>query len=149
MTIWLSTDDVQQFNTQFVGPDMLRDFGLLESAVLRPQATAFGDDAYPTIHEKAAALLHSLARNHPFVDGNKRTAWAATAVFYQVNGYLIAHDLDPGQVVGLVIDVAEGLVDVPNIAATLKVWAQTFPTPEEWIDDDDPDSTGGRHHRGD
>lgn len=49
---------------------MLRDFGLLESAVLRPQATA---------------LLHSLARNHHFVDGNKRTAWAATAVFYQIN----------------------------------------------------------------
>ncbi|WP_155769446.1 Fic family protein [Mycobacterium asiaticum] len=49
--------------------------GLLESAVLRPQATTFGDDAYPTTHEKAAALLHSLTRNHPFVDGNKRTAW--------------------------------------------------------------------------
>ena len=61
-------------NERFVGPDMLRDFGMLDSAVMRPQASAFGDDAYPTIHEKATALLHGLARNHPFVDGNKRTA---------------------------------------------------------------------------
>jgi death on curing protein len=81
MTVWLTIGDVQAFNEHFVGPDMLRDFGLLESAVLRPQATTFGDDAYPTLHEKAAALLHSLARNHPFVDGNKRTARAATTVF--------------------------------------------------------------------
>lgn len=144
MTIWLTTDDVQNFNERFVGPDMLRDFGLLEAAVLRPQATAFGDDAYPTLHEKAAALLHSLARNHPFVDGNKRTSWAATTVFYHVNGYTIADMIDPGRVVGLVIDVAEGQLDVPAIAASLKQWAVEFPTPPEWLDD--PDDVGGRHH---
>ncbi|OBK27945.1 hypothetical protein A5634_21585 [Mycobacterium asiaticum] len=73
---------------------------------------------------------------------------AATAAFYQVNGYVIAYDLDPGRVVELVVYVAEGLVDVPNIAATLKGWAKTFPPPAEWIDDDH-DNTGGRHHRGD
>jgi death-on-curing protein len=146
MTIWLTTDDILMINARFVGPDKLRDFGLLESAVLRPQATAFGDDAYPTLHEKAGALLHSLARNHPFVDGNKRTAWASTAVFYQLNGY-VDTQYDPGHVVGLVVDVAEGQIDVPNIAATLKGWTQPFPAPAEWIDDDDPDSKGGRHHR--
>lgn len=146
MTTWLTADDVQAFNARFVGSDMLRDFGLLESAVLRPQASAFSEDAYPSVHEKAASLLHSLARNHPFVDGNKRTAWAATAVFYEVNGYNVGH-IDHGQVVGLVVDAAEGFIDVPNIAATLKVWAQPFPTPAEWIDDGDPDSTGGRHHK--
>jgi len=75
----LNCDNVEMLNERLVGPDMLRDFGLLDSAVMRPQASAFGDDAYPTIHEKAAALLHGLARNHPFVDGNKRTAWAATS----------------------------------------------------------------------
>jgi death-on-curing protein len=147
MTMWLSTDNVQEFNARFVGQDMLRDFGLLESAVLRPQATTFSEDAYPTLHEKAAALLHSLARNHPFVDGNKRTAWAATAVFYEINGYTISTEVDPGQIVGLVVDVAEGLVDVPNIAAVLKDWAQPFPTPGEWIDDEDPSDGRGRHHR--
>src|SRR5260370_32185180 len=108
MTIWLSTDDVQRFNEHFVGPDMLRDFGLLDPAVVRPQATAFGEAASPTLHEKSAALLHSLARNHPFVDGNKRTAWAATAVFYEINGYTISVMVDPGQIVGLVVDIAEG-----------------------------------------
>jgi death on curing protein len=97
------------------------------------KATAFGDDAYPTIHEKAAALLHSLARNHPFLDANKRTAWAATSVFYQINGYTLTVDDD--DVVALMVDVAEGQRDVPNIAAILKVWAQPFETPAEWIED--------------
>lgn len=145
MTIWLTTDDVQYFNERFVGPDKLRDFGLLEAAVMRPQTTAFGNDAYETLHEKAAALLHSLARNHPFVDGNnKRAGWAAVTVFYRINGYTVADEVDPGQVIGLVVDVAEGLIDVPNIAATLKEWAVPFPTPAEWLDD--PDEGGGRHH---
>jgi death-on-curing protein len=125
MTIYLTTDDIQQFNEHFVGPDMLRDFGLLESAVLRPQSSAFGDDAYPTIHEKAAALLHGLARNHPFIDGNKRTAWAATEVFYTINGHEMT--ADDGLIVALVVDIAEGLLDVPAIAATLKVWALPLP----------------------
>ena len=58
---------------------MVHDVGLLESALGRPRATVFGDDAYPDLHTKAAALLHSLARNHALVDGNKRLAWAAAA----------------------------------------------------------------------
>jgi death-on-curing protein len=137
MTTWLTTDDVRDFNQYFVGPDMLRDLGLLESALLRPQATAFGEDAYPTLHEKAAALLYSLTRNHPFVDGNKRTAWAATAVFYQINGYIIF--AEDGHIVGLVVDVAEGLLDVPFIASVLKDWTKPVPIPDEWIDTaDDP-----------
>ena len=121
-------------NEDFVGPDMLRDFGLLESAVMRPQMSAFGDDAYPTIHEKSAALLHGLARNHPFVDANKRTAWAATSVFYQINGYVV--DLDDGAVVGLVVDVAEGQLDVPTIAALLKVRAHPVALPDDWMGTD-------------
>ena len=100
-----------------------------ESAVLRPHATAFGQDAYPSIHEKAAALLHSLVRNHPFVDGNKRTAWAATSVFYQANGYTV--HVDDGEVVALVVDIAEGQCDVPAIAGTLKSWAREVPPIEE------------------
>lgn len=82
MTVFLTVSDVCQFNEHLAGPNLLRDLGILQSAVFRPQTSAFGEDAYPTIHEKAAALLHSLARNHPFIDGNKRTAWAATRCDY-------------------------------------------------------------------
>ncbi|WP_322857771.1 type II toxin-antitoxin system death-on-curing family toxin [Mycobacterium shigaense] len=130
-THYLTCNNVQVLNEWFVGPDKLRDFGLLDSAVMRPQASAFGEDAYPTIHEKAAALLYGLARNHPFVDANKRTAWAATSVFYQMNGYDIA--MDDGAVVALVVDIAEGQLDVPNIAAALKAWAQPFPVSDDWM----------------
>ncbi|MEU0486502.1 type II toxin-antitoxin system death-on-curing family toxin, partial [Streptosporangium sp. NPDC006013] len=63
----------------------LRDLGLLDSAVHRPQASMFGQEAYPDLFTKAAALLHSLAANHPFVDGNKRVAWVATVVFLAWN----------------------------------------------------------------
>ena len=137
-TLYLTCNNVQMMNEEFVGPDMLRDFGLLDASVMRPQASAFGDDAYPTLHEKAAALLHALARNHPFVDANKRTAWAATTVFYQINGYelLVGDDA----VIALVIDVAEGQLDVPNIAATLKSWAHPFPVSDDWMGnaDDNP-----------
>ena len=89
---------------------------------MRPQASAFGYDAFETIHEKAAALLHGLARNHPFLDGNKRTAWVATATFYLLNGYHVAR-AEQGDIVSLVVDTAEGQIDVSTIAATLKVWA--------------------------
>ena len=68
------------------GEVLVRDHGLLHSALARPQATASGSDAYPTLEEKAAALLHSLARHHALVDGNKRLALAATIAFLGVNG---------------------------------------------------------------
>ncbi len=79
---YLTVGEVIAFNRAEVGGDALADFGLLESAVLRPQTTIGGLDAYPSVHEKAAALIHSLIRNHPFVDGNKRTAVVATFTFY-------------------------------------------------------------------
>lgn len=130
-------------NERFCGPDQLRDFGALDGAVHRPQNTAFGEDAWPTIHEKAGALLHGLARNHPFVTGNKRTAWAATAMFYLVNGYNVP--AEAGEVVGLTTDAAEGLKGVADLAAVLKGWAQPFDTTDEWIEDEPP--ARGKHHR--
>lgn len=81
MVTYLTTDDVQSFNAQFIGPNGLIDFGRLDAAVVRPQSVAFGEDAFPTIHEKAAALLHGIARNHAFIDANKRTALSAMDVF--------------------------------------------------------------------
>lgn len=134
MVTYLTAGDVLDVNQRFVGPDQLRDFGLLDAAVLRPQTSAFGDDAFPTIHEKAAALLHGLARNHPFVTGNKRTAWTATAMFYSVNGFDV--DVEAGDLIGLTNDVAEGLLGVQDIALTLKDWAQPFPVPDDWMGTD-------------
>lgn len=104
-------------------PDV-RDHGLLESALARPQASALGRDAYPSIHEKAAALLHSLARNHALVDGNKRLALAATLAFYGVNGLRLT--LSNDEAYELVVGVAAGRPDdVPTIAAVLEQVATT------------------------
>lgn len=98
---------------------VVRDFGLLESALGRPQTTAFGEDAYPGLHEKAAALLHSLARNHALVDGNKRLALAATIAFYGVNGTRLTLSNDAAY--ELVMSVATGqLEEVGEIAAALE-----------------------------
>src|SRR5688500_18340826 len=97
----------------------VRDPGLLDSAAARPRSSAFGADAYPTIELKAAALLHSVARNHALVDGNKRLAWLATAVFLDLNQR--ATDLDDDAVFELVVDVAAGLEDVAVIADRLRV----------------------------
>lgn len=98
-----------------IGP--VRDLGLLDSACARPRATAFGAEAYPTINGKAAALLHSLARNHALVDGNKRLAWLATVVFLDLNGRAVG--VDDAAAFRLVMDVAEGLIEVDEIAVRL------------------------------
>lgn len=100
------------------GPEV-RDHGLLESALARPRASVFGHDAYPGIHQKAAALLHSLARNHALVDGNKRLALAATIAFYGINGMRLT--LTNDEAYDLVIDIATGrLDDVHAIASMLQ-----------------------------
>jgi death-on-curing protein len=97
----------------------VRDYGLLESALARPRATAFGEDAYACIHDKAAALLHSLARNHALADGDKRLALAATLAFYGMNGLRLT--LTNDQAYDLTIDLATGrLTDIPKIAAILQ-----------------------------
>ena len=67
-----------------IGP--IRDVGLIESSLHRPRAVVFGMETYPDLLEKAAALLHSLARNHALFDGNKRIAWASMALFLRLNG---------------------------------------------------------------
>ena len=79
--------------------------------------TVFGDEAYPTLAEKAAALLHSIARNHPLVDGNKRLAWAATRVFCLLNGTDLRLPVDDAE--RLVVGVAAGEVDVPDRVTAL------------------------------
>ena len=98
-----------------VGP--VRDIGLLDAATARPQSSAFGADAYPSIELKAAALLHSLVRNHALADGNKRLGWLANVVFLDINGHPV--DLDDNDAFDLVMGVAKGRLDVEQIANRL------------------------------
>jgi death-on-curing protein len=104
-------------------PVEVRDIGLLESAIYRPRASVLGQDAYPELLGKAAALLHSLARNHPLVDGNKRLAWLATYVFCAKNG--VELDPDDDDAYDLVVAVASGeRDDVDEIAAILRTFVR-------------------------
>ena len=105
MTKYLTTDDFLVL-VEELGGLQVRDFGLLDSAAHRPQATALGDDAYPELDTKAAVLLESIDGNHPLVDGNKRLSWVAGVVFYGLNGRALRAPEDPAY--GLVVGVDEG-----------------------------------------
>ncbi|WP_445524315.1 type II toxin-antitoxin system death-on-curing family toxin [Streptomyces cyslabdanicus] len=94
----------------------VRDLGLLTSAVHRPQSQMFGVEAYTDLFEKAAALLHSLAANHPLVDGNKRMAWMSTVVFLDFNGIEMV-DVDQDEAYKLVVEVASGGLEDPGAIA--------------------------------
>ncbi|MBD3005723.1 MULTISPECIES: type II toxin-antitoxin system death-on-curing family toxin [unclassified Streptomyces] len=102
-----------------LGADEVRDYGLLESALARPQASVFGQDAYPDVWQKAAALMESLARNHALVDGNKRLSWYATWVFLHINGHPLHVDFDVDEAERFVLSVCQGELDVPKIAEGL------------------------------
>ena len=103
--------------TDLLGAGPVRDIGLLDSAVARARSSAFGQDAYPTVELKAAALMHSICNNHALVDGNERLALLATATFLRANGHRF--DLTNDQAFDLVMRVAEGAADVEDIAAAL------------------------------
>ncbi|MGK2929200.1 MAG: type II toxin-antitoxin system death-on-curing family toxin, partial [Acidimicrobiales bacterium] len=100
-------------------PPPIRDLGLLGAAAARPRASAFGDDAYPDVWTKAAALLHSVVKNHPLVDGNKRLGWLACAVFLDLNGIDPTTASNDG-VYELVIRVASEPIDVTDLGAMLR-----------------------------
>ncbi|WP_456598650.1 type II toxin-antitoxin system death-on-curing family toxin [Blastococcus sp. SYSU DS0616] len=116
--IHLDLDDLLHVAARTLGDFHVRDAGLLESALARPRATAFSRDVYPSLHQKAAALLHSLARNRALVDGNERLALAGTIAFYGLNGVRLP--LSNDEAYDLVIAVAAGKLDeVQPIAARL------------------------------
>jgi death-on-curing protein len=117
--IYLTLPELLHIAVRVLGAEPeVRDYGLLESALARPRATAFGADAYPGLDAKAAALLHSLARNHALIDGNKRLALGATIAFYGVNGRRLT--LTNDEAYELIMSVAEGKLDsVDDIAAVL------------------------------
>ncbi|MGA5178227.1 type II toxin-antitoxin system death-on-curing family toxin [Streptomyces pseudogriseolus] len=122
MTRHLTVDEVTAIAEVAFGgrPPTARTPGLLASAVHRPRARMFGTPAYREPYDQAAALLHALATNHPFVDGNKRTAWLAAATFLALNGVdLLRADQDAAY--ALVVDGAAGAVgDVGEIARRLR-----------------------------
>ena len=109
-------DIVEMIRTLGVGP--IRDLGLLDSAVNRPRSSAFGEDAYESLDLKAAALLHSMTKNHALVDGNKRLAWLSTVVFCDLNGFApVLCDDDAFQLVWDIARSAEA--DISAIANRL------------------------------
>ncbi|TVR36131.1 MAG: alcohol dehydrogenase [Nitriliruptor sp.] len=103
--------------TRLLEAGPVRDVGLLEAACARPRASVLGDEAYPALELKAAALLHSLVRNHALADGNERLAWLATVVFLDLTGNTV--DLDDDAAFELVMAAAEGHLDVEEIAQRL------------------------------
>jgi death-on-curing protein len=116
--IYLDLDSLLHIAARTLGGEpVVRDYGLLESALARPRASAFDEDAYPDLFAKAAALLHSLARNHALVDGNKRLALAATIAFLGINGHRLT--LNNDEAYDLVIAVATGALD--DVAEITKV----------------------------
>jgi death on curing protein len=120
---YLELDDLIGLAAGLLGdPPPIRDLGLLGAAAARPQASAFGEDAYPDVWTKAAALLHSIVKNHPLVDGNKRLGWLACAVFLDLNG------IDPTSasndaIYALVIRVASESIDIADLALSLEALA--------------------------
>ncbi|KHK95809.1 death-on-curing protein [Microbacterium mangrovi] len=115
MTEYLALDDALHISARL--GFHVRDAGLLASALARPATTLFGDDAYPSIGLKAAALLESIVRNHPFVDGNKRSGWTLTITFLWLNGHRHTMDVDTG--FALVVGVAEGRLGLEESAAII------------------------------
>ncbi len=117
---YLDVEDLMVLAQLLLGdPAPIRDVGLLESASARPRASAFGIDAYPDLWTKAAALLHSIVKNHALVDGNKRLGWLATAVFLDLNGIYVAVASNE-DIYELVMDVAAEDRSVSEIAGRLQ-----------------------------
>lgn len=119
-TEYLDADDLVTLAVALLGdPPPVRDLGLLAAAAARPQASAFGDDAYPDLWTKAAALLDSVVKNHPLGDGNTRLGWLACAVFLDING------TDPtaasnDDVYDLVMHVAAHPIEMDELAPRLR-----------------------------
>lgn len=119
MTTYLSLEDlIHLVDDLKVGP--IRDLGLLDSAAHRPTTALFGQDAYPDLDGKAAALLESVVRNHPLVDGNKRLGWLAVVVFYGLND--VELDAPDDVAYDLVIGVASGSLGHEAVAGTFARW---------------------------
>jgi death-on-curing protein len=120
---YLDLEDLLTLATALLGdPALVRDLGLLEAASSRPRASAFGEDAYPDVWSKAAALLQSIVKSHPLVDGNKRLGWLATAVLLELNDVEVT-GADNDVVYELVMSIAAGEQSIEEIAGRLRMLA--------------------------
>ena len=115
---FLDLQDLIEIGKSLISDFRIRDEGLLESAAMRPQTTIYGEDAYPTFEEKVASLIHSLARNHALIDGNKRIASSAGRIFCLMNGRDLNMPIDDAE--KMILDIAKGVIDVADIAVLLK-----------------------------
>lgn len=124
-TIFLNLDEVLAIHhtevEKFGGSHGVRDLNLLDSAIQRPESSFMGDDLYPTIFDKVAALMHSILLNHPFVDGNKRTATASAAYFLYLNGYEL--EVTQEEMVQLALRVESKKIDLEQIAKWFKEYS--------------------------
>jgi death-on-curing protein len=118
--IYLEVEDLLRIAAQVLGkPPQVREWGLLSASAARPQTVAFGFEPYPTVPEKAGALLVSLALNHCLIDGNKRLALAAALTFCVINTG-VRPILGNDQAHELVIAVCEHRIDIPELAGALR-----------------------------
>jgi death-on-curing protein len=111
------TDYVSLPEAAAIAADMglhVRDLGLLSSALARPESAMFGVEAYTDLHTKAAALMSSLAQNHPFFDGNKRFSWVCTLTFLEHNGARV--EMPTNEAFDFVLAVAQSKIGIPDIA---------------------------------
>jgi death-on-curing protein len=122
VTDYLDAEDLVSIASIVLGtPPKVRDYGLLASAAARPATSVFGQEAYPDLAGKAAALLHSICGNHALVDGNKRLAWAAAVVFVGLNHESPVPDIDVDRAEVFMLAVADGsLTEVSAIASGLR-----------------------------
>ena len=115
---YLELADILKLGQEIIPDFRIRDLGLLESAVARPRTSVFGEDAYPTFPDKVAALMHSIARNHALIDGNKRLAWSAARLFCLMNDLDIK--MKQERAYGLVVGLASGQIELAELSASLK-----------------------------
>jgi death-on-curing protein len=116
--IYLSVQQIIEIHDalieKFGGLNGMREKGLLESAVAAPMTAVFGKELHETVYNKAAAYLFYITKNHPFCDGNKRTATAAVLVFLRSNGKSIKYD--PDEFLEFVVSISEGQTDLEIIS---------------------------------
>lgn len=107
---------------RYGGSSGLRDLGLLESAIARPRSSFDGKDLYRSVFEKSAALMHSLLKNHAFVDGNKRTALASAGIFLRLNGYRLVNTHE--KELEFALNVENGSLSIEEIAAWFRKYTR-------------------------
>jgi death-on-curing protein len=117
---YLALDELIEMGESLIPDFRIRDIGLLESALQRPEMTIYGEEVYPSFPEKIAALMHSLSSNHALIDGNKRILWIGGRAFAIINGMEFDVDVDTAEKV--IMSLASGELDAKSLALTVKDW---------------------------